>query len=191
MNGDNCAKHVATALQSVAEVKSAQVDLQAGTATVVSDSALNVSTEAAAVDAAGYKPEPIARQDAKARTAFFWLASLTDRRRQMDSYFENTNRCDIRLDSEIDGETTDRVRAVLASIPGAELADVEGSILSIDFYPEVASESLIAGSLESAGLRLGTEPKEGFLAQKLAKMGERNRKTFGTGPLDCCDLPEK
>ena len=109
----------------------------------------------------------------------------------MDSYFENTNRCDIRLDSEIDGETTDRVRAVLAGIPGAELADVEGSILSIDFYPEVASVSLIAGSLESAGLRLGTEPKEGFLAQKLAKMGERNRKTFGTGPLDCCDLPEK
>ena len=109
----------------------------------------------------------------------------------MGAYYEDTNRCEIRLESTVDGETIDRIRTVVDSIAGAELVGVAGRILSVDFYPAMASESLIVESLESAGVPPDTNPKGGFLARKLEKMAERNRKEFGDGPLDCCDLPKE
>ena len=59
MTCDHCAMRVREALQGVPGVESAQVDLQAGTATVASNAALDASVVARAVDEVGYKLEPV------------------------------------------------------------------------------------------------------------------------------------
>lgn len=58
MTCDHCAMHVREALEGLAGVKSARVDLETGKATVVADSVLDVPSVAAAVDEVGYKLVP-------------------------------------------------------------------------------------------------------------------------------------
>ena len=58
MSCQHCIDAVSSELSSIAGVSEVQVDLEASTATVVSDNALDRVVVAAAIDAAGYELVP-------------------------------------------------------------------------------------------------------------------------------------
>ena len=79
----------------------------------------------------------------------------------------------------------------LQAVPGTRLTSVAGRELTIEFYPEVASESLVRKAVDRAGLVTQPPEKQGFFARTQQRLAESNERTFGGASLSCCGLNEK
>ena len=106
----------------------------------------------------------------------------------MDTYFDETERFELSLDCEPDEAAIGLIREAIGAVEGADLVGVAGNRVSIDRYPAIASKEMVAEAIERLGLHRKSAKKQGFLARRLNRMAESNRKQFGEKRLDCCEL---
>ena len=118
------------------------------------------------------------------------LGRFDHRRRQMDQYAEHTERLELRTSDPITDNDARRIRSALEDLSGAELVAIAGTDLTFDRDPSLASVRMIIQMIDNLGIPRWIPKREGRLARRLRKMAESNRKEFGNGRLDCCDLPK-
>lgn len=92
------------------------------------------------------------------------------------------------LESALIDEEMHDLKESIDSLPGIKLTVTAGSAVTIEYYAEIISDSLIKEAVTESGLKLAVPKKRGRLARAIERMADKNRKTFGEGRLDCCDL---
>ena len=85
----------------------------------------------------------------------------------------------------------ERISDALRDLPSTELVEASGSIVTVEHYAGAVSRSMIVEAMTRAGYRAKSEEAESGFGRSLKRMAESNRKNFGSGRLDCCDLPGK
>ena len=108
----------------------------------------------------------------------------------MDQYVENTERLKVRTNDPISNQDARRIREALDQVEGAELYGIAGAVVTVDRDPALVSERMIVQMIDRLGIRRRMPKKEGRFARRLRMMAENNKKQFGNGRLDCCDLPK-
>ena len=89
-------------------------------------------------------------------------------------------------------EDAERIRIALARLEGIESIQTEGEVVSLVFYPEIFSLSLICEQLKRLGYEPIQEKKERNPFRRLmGNLAESNRKNFGSERLDCCTINRK
>jgi len=106
----------------------------------------------------------------------------------MDTGYDETERFELSLDCEPDQSAIERIGEALNGVEGAELVGVVGNRVSIERNPFVASKEMVSEAIERIGFHRSVAKKRGFLAKRLDKMAESNRKQFGDKRLDCCEF---
>jgi hypothetical protein len=83
------------------------------------------------------------------------------------------------------------LESILSSLQGVESLRFDKDRIHISFYPQLISLQTIKTEIEKAGMAPEPKRRKGFFARYLDRMIESNRKSFGNGRLDCCDLNSK
>ena len=83
------------------------------------------------------------------------------------------------------------LESVLSNLQGVESLRFEKDRIHISFYPQLISLQTIKAEIEKAGMAPQPKRSKSFIARYLDRMIESNRKSFGNGRLDCCDLNRK
>ncbi len=100
-----------------------------------------------------------------------------------------TEEIPIRADSP--GKRDEELESILLNLQGVESLRFEKDRIHISFYPQLISLQAIKAEIEKIGMAPESKRSKGFFARYLDRMIESNRKSFGNGRLDCCDLNRK
>jgi len=95
----------------------------------------------------------------------------------------------IRADST--DRTKEELESILSHLQGVESLRFEKDRVHISFYTQLISLQAIKAEIEKVGMAPESKKPKGFFARYLDRMIESNRKSFGNGRLDCCDLNRK
>jgi len=97
----------------------------------------------------------------------------------------------VTLEQAPDQTELDALNASLGTLPGSRLSDVHGTQITVEYYREVTTDSLVKKAIRDAGVTIAPPKKQGFMERTLNRMAENNRKAFGSGTLDCCSLNDE
>jgi len=98
---------------------------------------------------------------------------------------------EVPIRAEVPDRKDTKLESVLSNLQGVESLRFEKDRVHISFYPQLISLQTIKAEIEKAGMAPEPKPSKGFFARYLDRMIESNRKSFGDGRLDCCDLNRK
>jgi hypothetical protein len=89
----------------------------------------------------------------------------------------------------ISSDDQEKISKTLSAIESTKIHD--GSA-SIQYYPDILSKEMIRGELNRLGVSLGQNNKTSNPFKRFVnRLAESNTKTFGSEPLDCCNLNNK
>ena len=83
--------------------------------------------------------------------------------------------------------------AKIEKVEGVENISVSNDSICIDYYPQLVEHNELIDLIEKEGLLIDTTKPEEIkgIRKFLKKLEISNKKSFGTGQLDCCDLNQK
>jgi hypothetical protein len=93
---------------------------------------------------------------------------------------------------KISSDRQEKLSKALSAIDGIESTEIHDGSVSIRYYPDILSKEMIRGELNRLGVNLGQDEKTRNPFKRLVnRLAESNTKTFGSEPLDCCNLNNK
>jgi hypothetical protein len=96
------------------------------------------------------------------------------------------------LGDQVSSQQTETLSNALSAIDGVESAEIHNSSVSVQYYPDILSKETIRRELVGLGVSLekNGKPRNPF-KRFVNRLAESNAKTFGSEPLDCCNLNSK
>jgi hypothetical protein len=105
---------------------------------------------------------------------------------EMETY---TLSADILIEQWHEERSIENLKNALSEFEGILHVDINGQKIHVEYYPYSLSRSQICETISSLGCTLVTpEKKKGFISRYLGNVAEANKKQFGNGPLDCCNI---
>jgi hypothetical protein len=92
----------------------------------------------------------------------------------------------------ISSDDQEKISKTLSAIDGIESTKIHDGSASIQYYTDILSKEMIRGELNRLGVSLGQNNKTSNPFKRFVnRLAESNTKTFGSEPLDCCNLNNK
>ncbi len=87
----------------------------------------------------------------------------------------------------------DKAAKQIGNLQGVDNTCILDDSICVDYYPQLISKEMLINIIENEGLFIDTTTPENLKGFKkfLKKLEISNKKNFGTGQLDCCNLNQK